>query len=138
MENVCQRKLLAGHRVGVRGRQHVEGCHGGQDVLGLGGKVGRWSGAQALPTALFSLGLTFFLVLSELMVRLSLPEGWVDCPMKVSPSSTSQISSAVGNSLLDSSLNKHLLSTCGVLRLKGAGWPLPYLDKSHNLVETET
>ena len=68
----------------------MEGHLGGQDVPRLRGKVrcAEWSSGSApctLPTAFFSLVLTFFLMLSELTVRLSLPEGWADCPMKAVP-----------------------------------------------------
>lgn len=51
------------------------------------GVLERGSGSApcTLPAAAFSLFLTFFLMFSELTVRLSLPEGWADCPTKAVP-----------------------------------------------------
>lgn len=61
----------------------------GQDVLGLGGKIGCWSRVQVQPPALClffsSLVLTFFLMLSELVVQLSLLGRRADCIMKAVP-----------------------------------------------------
>lgn len=63
------------------------GTTGGQDVLGLGGKVGVLEqGADSAPArCLFLSGSHFLFMLSELTVQLSLPGGWADCPMKAVP-----------------------------------------------------
>lgn len=85
MENVRQRKLLAGDGLRVRGRQRVEGHHG--EGAGCAGVGGARSGVleQSSGSAFFSLVLTFFLLLSELTVRLSLPEGWAARAAKAFP-----------------------------------------------------